>query len=119
MRRTQWEMIVRNNEDLRPFVPDKVVGFAYGWATSWINYEMGKTLTGSVDVDAFHHYEDWELNLVLNPESLSLEVVAYPYIDEDEVSDFSYPIKIANVPVPLGTPVRVVKYKTGFARTSK
>lgn len=119
MLRSQWEIIARNNENLRDFVPDKVVGFAYGWATSWINYEMSKTLVGNVDVDAFHHYEDWELNLVLNPDSLSLEVIAYPYIDEDGVSDFSYPIKIANVPVPLGAPVRVVKYYSSSARLGK
>lgn len=97
MKRTQLEMFIRNNEDLYQLVPPHVVGFANGWATAWAMYVYPTITEGVVDVDEFHHYSDWELNLVVNDESMALEVFAYPYIDEDEQADFSHFVRIAQV----------------------
>lgn len=103
MKRTQLEMFTRNNESLHQLVPPHVVGFANGWATAWSMYVFPTIKKGNVDVDEFHHYSDWELNLVMNGESMSLEVFAYPYIDEDEQADFSHFVRIAQVNPDLST----------------
>lgn len=103
MKRTQFEMFIRNNENLHDLVPPHVVGFARGWAEAWVMYELPKFDVGNVDADEFHHYSDWELNLVINPESLSVEVFAYPYIDEDEQADFSHFVRITEVPLDFTT----------------
>jgi hypothetical protein len=103
MKRMQFEYFIRNNEDLHLLVPPTVYGFATGWATAWNMYVLPTYGVGNVEVDEFHHYNDWELNLVTNGESYSLEVIAYPYIDEDEQADFSHYVKIAEVPMDFTT----------------
>jgi hypothetical protein len=107
----QFEYFTRNNEDLHLLVPPTVYGFATGWATAWNMYVLPTLGVGNVEVDEFHHYNDWELNLVTNGESMSLEVIAYPYIDEDEQADFSHYVKIAEVPIDFSTDKNKLKEK--------
>lgn len=103
MKRETLNLWLQFHEDLHDAVPDEVVGFAKGWATAWVLYELPKYDLGEVDTDEFHHHNDWELNLVINPESLSVEVFAYPYIDEDEQADFSHFVRITEVRLDLNT----------------
>lgn len=103
MKRMTLQKFINNNEGLHDLVPPDVVGFAKGWAMAWNEYALPTTFIGQVDVDEFHHYNDWELNLVLNAEGLRLEVYAYPYIDEDEQADFSHFVRIAEVPLNFKT----------------
>lgn len=104
MKKAMLEKFLRNTEgDMHDLVPYEVHGFAKGWAMAWVEYVLPTFPDGNVDVDEFHHYKGWELNLVLNAEGLRLEVFAYPYIDEDEQADFSHFVRIAEVPVNFKT----------------
>ncbi len=103
MKKMTLQKFINNNESLHELVPPDVVGFAKGWARSWVEYSLPTFPAGNVDVDEFHHYNDWELNLVLNPEALRVEVYAYPYIDEEEQADFSHFVRIAEVPLNFTT----------------
>lgn len=80
-------------------VPEEVRAFALGWAQGWYMYVYEQQEVGNIEVDDFHGFLDWDLNLCVNAENLSLDVVAYPYIDEEQQADFSHFTRVVSIPL--------------------
>ena len=93
MRREQLEMAIGFGHSPKYLASEHMLGFCAGWAIGFLEFgynQMNNYTLNTVSDDLPSTYvEDWELHMVINYESMSVDVVGYPYVSEDREYDLS------------------------------